>query len=222
MNARQNWWLHTPKNLTLSLVSAERGSGLPSSSSSSSSGSGSRLHASRRTLLQGAAGLPLLLDLLRSPAAAEAAPAAAPAGLRYLTPAEKAAVDAAFAATLPKAKVSSLCLGPCLRGAVLGLRRRPSACRSQVGRKPPSHRALVAPSCPPPPLLLLSLPQGPVMLRLVFHDAATFDAAAGDGGLNASVRLELARPENTGLKRGWCAPFPSFFLTSMGGRERGA
>lgn len=46
-------------------------------------------------------------------------------------------------------------------------------------------------------------PQAPVVLRLVFHDAATFDAAAGDGGVNASVRLELDRPENKGLKRGW-------------------
>lgn len=27
--------------------------------------------------------------------------------------------------------------------------------------------------------------------------------AGGDGGLNASVRFELDRPENKGLKRGW-------------------
>ncbi len=45
--------------------------------------------------------------------------------------------------------------------------------------------------------------QAPVVLRLAFHDAATYDAAAGDGGANASVRLELDRPENFGLKRGW-------------------
>lgn len=45
--------------------------------------------------------------------------------------------------------------------------------------------------------------KGPVLLRLAYHDAATYDAAAGDGGANASVRLELDRPENTGLKRGW-------------------
>ena len=42
-----------------------------------------------------------------------------------------------------------------------------------------------------------------MVLRLVFHDAATYDAAASDGGANASVRLELERPENKGLKRGW-------------------
>jgi len=42
-----------------------------------------------------------------------------------------------------------------------------------------------------------------VVLRLAFHDAATYDAAAGDGGANASVRLELERPENRGLRRGW-------------------
>lgn len=45
--------------------------------------------------------------------------------------------------------------------------------------------------------------KAPVLLRLVFHDAGTYDAAAGDGGANASIRLELDRPENKGLKRGW-------------------
>lgn len=45
--------------------------------------------------------------------------------------------------------------------------------------------------------------QAPVLLRLVFHDAGTFLQAAGDGGANASVRLELSRPENKGLNRGW-------------------
>ena len=45
--------------------------------------------------------------------------------------------------------------------------------------------------------------QAPVMLRLVFHDAATYDAAAGDGGADASVQFELDRAENFGLKRGW-------------------
>jgi L-ascorbate peroxidase len=45
--------------------------------------------------------------------------------------------------------------------------------------------------------------KAPVLLRLVFHDAGTFDASAKDGGANASVRLELDRPENGGLKRGW-------------------
>ncbi|KXZ42065.1 hypothetical protein GPECTOR_212g425 [Gonium pectorale] len=42
-----------------------------------------------------------------------------------------------------------------------------------------------------------------VALRLAFHDAGTFSAASGDGGLNASIQYELDRPENFGLKRGW-------------------
>lgn len=50
---------------------------------------------------------------------------------------------------------------------------------------------------------LIPCVQAPVMLRLVFHDAATYDAAAGDGGADASVRFELDRAENFGLKRGW-------------------
>ena len=41
------------------------------------------------------------------------------------------------------------------------------------------------------------------MVRLVFHDAGTFDAAAGNGGVNASIQYELERPDNFGLKRGW-------------------
>lgn len=45
--------------------------------------------------------------------------------------------------------------------------------------------------------------KAPVCLRLVFHDAATYDARDEYGGCNASVRYELERPENFGLKRGW-------------------
>lgn len=47
------------------------------------------------------------------------------------------------------------------------------------------------------------------MVRLVFHDAGSYSAAAGDGGVNASIRFELDRPDNFGLKRGWCAMFCS-------------
>lgn len=43
-----------------------------------------------------------------------------------------------------------------------------------------------------------------MVVRLVFHDAGTYSAATGDGGLNASIRFELDRPDNFGLKRGWC------------------
>lgn len=39
-----------------------------------------------------------------------------------------------------------------------------------------------------------------MLLRLVFHDAGTFAAASGDGGANGSLRFELDRPENRGLK----------------------
>lgn len=45
--------------------------------------------------------------------------------------------------------------------------------------------------------------KAPVVLRLVFHDAGTYDRAAKDGGANASIEFELDRPENGGLKRGW-------------------
>ena len=48
--------------------------------------------------------------------------------------------------------------------------------------------------------------QAPVLLRLAFHDAATHEVSSGDGGANASVQYEFSRPENTGLKRGWCEP----------------
>ena len=60
--------------------------------------------------------MPLLLQLLRGPGPAVAAvapAAAAAAGPRFLTPEQLAAVDAAFAVTLPKAKVRWI---PCLTG----------------------------------------------------------------------------------------------------------
>jgi len=47
-------------------------------------------------------------------------------------------------------------------------------------------------------------PKAPVLLRLPFHDAGTFSiSGSSNGGANASVRFELERPENKGLKRGW-------------------
>ena len=49
----------------------------------------------------------------------------------------------------------------------------------------------------------LPKPKAPVMLRLAFHDAGTYDAQTCSGGANASIRFELDRPENAGLKRGW-------------------
>ena len=44
-------------------------------------------------------------------------------------------------------------------------------------------------------------PKLPAILRLAFHDAGTFDMKTGRGGANGSIRLELDRPENAGLKR---------------------
>jgi L-ascorbate peroxidase len=44
--------------------------------------------------------------------------------------------------------------------------------------------------------------KAPAVLRLVFHDAGTRRVSEGDGGMNASVRFELTRPESFGLKRG--------------------
>ena len=45
--------------------------------------------------------------------------------------------------------------------------------------------------------------KAPVLLRLVFHDAGTYDKETNLGGSNGSIRFELERPESKGLKRGW-------------------
>ncbi|KAH7846065.1 hypothetical protein Vadar_009331 [Vaccinium darrowii] len=39
------------------------------------------------------------------------------------------------------------------------------------------------------------------VLRLVFHDAGTFEIEENSGGMNGSIVFELDRPENTGLKK---------------------
>ncbi|XP_022131500.1 putative L-ascorbate peroxidase 6 isoform X2 [Momordica charantia] len=39
------------------------------------------------------------------------------------------------------------------------------------------------------------------LLRLVFHDAGTFETNDNSGGMNGSIIHELDRPENTGLKK---------------------
>ncbi|XVE71185.1 hypothetical protein DITRI_Ditri10aG0130500 [Diplodiscus trichospermus] len=39
------------------------------------------------------------------------------------------------------------------------------------------------------------------VLRLVFHDAGTFEIDENSGGMNGSIIYELERPENTGLKK---------------------
>ncbi|QDZ17867.1 heme peroxidase [Chloropicon primus] len=44
--------------------------------------------------------------------------------------------------------------------------------------------------------------KAPALLRLVFHDAGTYERSTGRGGSNGSVRFELDRPESRGLKRG--------------------
>jgi len=50
---------------------------------------------------------------------------------------------------------------------------------------------------------VMSKGKAPSALRLVFHDAGTFNLVKRDGGMNASIQFELERPENFGLKRGW-------------------
>jgi len=40
----------------------------------------------------------------------------------------------------------------------------------------------------------------PIMLRLAFHDAGTFDAKAKTGGPNGTIRMELSAPPNNGIK----------------------
>ncbi|KAF9681237.1 hypothetical protein SADUNF_Sadunf06G0204600 [Salix dunnii] len=39
------------------------------------------------------------------------------------------------------------------------------------------------------------------VLRLVFHDAGTFEIDGNSGGMNGSIVYELERPENSGLKK---------------------
>ncbi|WRX33078.1 hem peroxidase - like 10 [Theobroma cacao] len=48
------------------------------------------------------------------------------------------------------------------------------------------------------------------VLRLVFHDAGTFEMAENSGGMNGSIVYELERPENAGLKKSLKA-FSQFF-----------
>lgn len=48
--------------------------------------------------------------------------------------------------------------------------------------------------------------KAPVMLRLVFHDGATYRVASKDGGVNGSIQYELDRPESFGLKRMLLSP----------------
>lgn len=48
---------------------------------------------------------------------------------------------------------------------------------------------------------MISRRQAPLLLRLSYHDAVSFDSRSGLGGANGSIRLaeELGRPENHGL-----------------------
>ncbi|GAB2223385.1 hypothetical protein Droror1_Dr00017526 [Drosera rotundifolia] len=48
---------------------------------------------------------------------------------------------------------------------------------------------------------VLSKTKAAGVLRLVFHDAGTFESADSSGGMNGSIVYELERPENMGLKR---------------------
>lgn len=48
---------------------------------------------------------------------------------------------------------------------------------------------------------VLSKGKAPGVLRLVFHDAGTFESNKDIGGMNGSIVYELDRPENGGLKK---------------------
>lgn len=48
---------------------------------------------------------------------------------------------------------------------------------------------------------VLSKDKAPGVLRLVFHDAGTYDIDDNSGGMNGSIIYELDRPENMGLKK---------------------
>lgn len=48
---------------------------------------------------------------------------------------------------------------------------------------------------------VLKRPKAAGILRLVFHDAGTFDSVKLTGGMNGSILQELDRPENSGLDR---------------------
>eukprot|EP00798_Chlamydomonas_sp_ICE-L_P017487 gene17487-23792_t len=101
------------------------------------------------------------------------ASAAAAEGLRYPTSVEKAALDKALKKAIVPTK---------------GLRYPKADEKAALDKA--LKKAIVPAKCA-------------VALRLVFHDAGTFDKASGDGGLNASIQFELGRPESFGLKRGW-------------------
>ncbi|KAI5058681.1 hypothetical protein GOP47_0026851 [Adiantum capillus-veneris] len=48
---------------------------------------------------------------------------------------------------------------------------------------------------------VLKRPKAAGILRLVFHDAGTFNCIKHTGGMNGSIQFELGRPENSGLDR---------------------
>ncbi|KAG9455765.1 hypothetical protein H6P81_000273 [Aristolochia fimbriata] len=48
---------------------------------------------------------------------------------------------------------------------------------------------------------VVSKAKAPGMLRLVFHDAGTYQTEENSGGMNGSIILELDRPENSGLSK---------------------
>ncbi|XP_057799942.1 putative L-ascorbate peroxidase 6 [Salvia miltiorrhiza] len=48
---------------------------------------------------------------------------------------------------------------------------------------------------------VLTKTKAPGFLRLVFHDAGTFDEGDKTGGMNGSIVYELERPENAGLQK---------------------
>ena len=88
----------------------------------------------------------------------------------------------------------ALCL-PGQRRALSALAEEPAS--RALRKQTPEERAAIEEG-----LRLVTKGKAPVLLRLVFHDAGTYDAATTRGGPNGSVRFELERPESKGLKRG--------------------
>lgn len=109
-----------------------------------------------------------------------------------------AASDAAAAPTSRRAVLAAIWAAPVLCEAALGSLR---AAHASGG--PRMLTTAEAAAVQQAFASVLPKARAPVVLRLAFHDAGTYDSAAGNGGANASILFELDRPESIRLGRGW-------------------